>query len=261
MLFDYGVRLNTNLVMDLNALPIPLRTGQVGNQPQIDFFPWYYFPLLTPTGQHPVVKNLNAIKTEFISSIDTIRVGGIRKTVLLSSSPYSRVVNTPVLITLSILQNEPDERLYTGPPQSIAVLLEGSFKSLFNNRIPPEIANSREIGFLKESEPTAMIVVSDGDIIKNQLHYSKGYPLPLGYDQYTGETFGNKDFIMNALDYLTDDAGLIAVRSREITLRLLDGQRVSEQRLRWQVLNTVLPVLLVLIFGVMQHLYRKRKYS
>lgn len=261
MLFDYGVRLNTNLVMDLNALPIPLRTGQVGNQPQIDFFPWYYFPLLTPAIQHPVVKNLNAIKTEFISSIDTVRVQGIRKTVLLSSSPYSRVVNTPVLITLSILQNEPDERLYNSPPQSIAVLLEGSFKSLFNNRIPPEIANSKEIGFLKESEPTAMIVVSDGDIIKNQLHYSKGYPLPLGYDQYTGETFGNKDFIMNALDYLTDESGLIAVRSREITLRLLDGQKVSEKRLWWQVLNTVLPVLLVLIFGVVQHLYRKRKYS
>jgi ABC-2 type transport system permease protein len=255
------VRLNTNLIMDLNALPIPLRTGQVGNQPQIDFFPWYYFPLLTPTGQHPIINNLNAIKTEFISSIDTIRVPGIRKTILLSSSPYSRVVKTPVMITLSILQNEPDERLYTGPPQAVAVLLEGTFKSLYANRIPPEIESSKDIGFLKESEPTAMLVVSDGEIIKNQLHYSKGYPLPLGYDQYTGETFGNKDFIMNALDYLTDDSGLIAIRSRELKLRLLDTTRVNSQKLMWQVINTVLPVLLVILFGVVQYFYRKRKYT
>jgi ABC-2 type transport system permease protein len=261
MLFNYGVRLNTNLIMDLNALPIPLRTGQVGNQPQIDFFPWYYFPLLTPTGQHPIINNLNAIKTEFISSIDTIRVPGIRKTILLSSSPYSRVVKTPVMITLSILQNEPDERLYTGPPQPVAVLLEGTFKSLYANRVPPEIESSKDIGFLKESEPTAMIVVSDGDIIKNQLHYSKGYPLPLGYDQYTGETFGNKDFIMNALDYLTDDSGLIAIRSRELKLRLLDTTRVNSQKLMWQVVNTMLPVLLVILFGVVQYFYRKRKYT
>jgi ABC-2 type transport system permease protein len=261
MLFSYGVRLNTNLVMDLNALPIPLRTGQVGSQPQIDFFPWYYFPLLTPTGQHPIINNLNAIKTEFVSNIDTIRIQGIRKTILLSTSPYSRVVKTPVLITLSLLQNEPDERLYNAPPQAVAVLLEGSFKSVFANRITPEIENSRDIGFLGQSEPTAMLVVSDGDIVKNQLHYSKGYPLPLGYDQYTGETFGNKDFILNALDYLTDESGLIAIRSRDLKLRLLDTTKVNSQKSVWQLVNILGPVLLVLAFGVVQYFYRKRKYA
>jgi len=233
----------------------------VGNQPQIDFFPWYYFPLLTPTGQHSIINNLNAIKTEFISSIDTIRVQGVKKTVLLSSSPYSRTIKTPVMITLSILQNEPDERLYAGPPQPVAVLLEGTFKSVFANRIPPEIENNRDIGFLGESKPTAMIVISDGDIIKNQLHYSKGYPLPLGYDQYTGETFGNKDFILNALDYLTDDSGLIAIRSRELKLRLLDTAKVNSHKMAWQLVNTLAPVLLVLIFAVAQYFYRKRKYA
>jgi ABC-2 type transport system permease protein len=261
MLFDYGVRLNTDLVMDLIALQIPLRTGQVAGQPQINFFPWYYFPLIMPTEQHPIVNNLNSIKTEFISSIDTIKVAGIKKTILLQTSPYSRIVRTPTMITLSILQSEPDERLYTGPRQNIAVLLEGRFKSVFKNRIPPQIEYNKDIGFVEESEPTAMIVVSDGDIAKNQFHFSQGYPLPLGYDQYTGETFGNKDFLLNALDYLTDESGLIEIRSRELKLRLLDSTKVSEQKLQWQLINTILPVLLVLLFGMGQYLYRKRKYT
>lgn len=261
MLFDYGVRLNTDLVMDLIAMQIPLRTGQVGGQPQINFFPWYYFPLIMPTEPHPIVNNLNSIKTEFVSSIDTIRVQGVKKTILLQTSPYSRLVSTPALITLSLLQSEPDERLYTAPRQHIAVLLQGNFRSVFTNRIPPEIATDKDIGFLQESEPTAMIIVSDGDIARNQFHYSKGYPLPLGYDQYTGETFGNKDFLLNALDYLTDKSGLIEIRSRELKLRLLDTTRVNKQKLTWQLVNTLVPVLLVMLFGVVQYLYRKRKYS
>ncbi len=261
MLFNYGVRLNPNLVMDLNALPIPLNTGQMGNQPQIDFFPWYYFPLLTPLENHPIVNNLNAIKTEFISSLDTIRVAGVKKTILLKTSNYSRVVNTPVLISLSILRQKPDERAYPGPPQPVAVLLEGTFRSLFENRIPPEIQNNKDIGFLAESKPNEMIVVADGDVIKNQIHYSKKYPLPLGYDQYTGETFGNKDFIMNALDYMTDESGLISIRSRELKLRLLDMTRVNNQKIFWQVFNTILPVMIVMVFGLAQYFIRRRKYT
>jgi ABC-2 type transport system permease protein len=261
MLFRYGVRINQNLVMDLNALPIPLRTGQVGNQPKIDFFPWFYFPVITPTENHPIVSNLNAIKTEFVSSMDTIRVPGIRKTILLKTSPYSRTVNAPALITLEILEKEPDQRAYTGPQQVVAVLLEGEFKSNFENRVPPEILNSKEIGFIPLSKPTRMIVVSDGDMIKNQIHYSKGYPLPLGYDQFTGETFGNKDFILNSLDYLVDESGLISIRSRELKLRLLDMTRVNNNKFIWQAFNIFFPVLLVLIFGFIQNYLRKRKYA
>jgi len=261
MLFRYGVRINQNLVMDLNAMPIPLRTGQVGNQPKIDFFPWYYFPVITPTENHPIVNNLNAVKTEFVSSMDTIRVPGIKKTILLKTSPYSRTVNAPALITLEILEKEPDERAYTGPPQIVAVLLEGEFKSNFENRVPPEILNSKEIGFIPLSKPTRMIVVSDGDVIRNQLHYSKGYPLPLGYDQFTGETFGNKDFILNSLDYLMDESGLISIRSRELKLRLLDMTRVNNNKFIWQAFNIFFPVLLVLIFGLVRNYLRKRKYA
>lgn len=261
MLFRYGVRLNPNLVMDLNALPIPLRTGQIGNQPKIDFFPWYYFPVITPLEDHPVVNNLNAIKTEFVSSIDTIRVEGVKKTILLKTSPYSRTVTTPALITLSILEKEPDQRAYSGPPQVVAVLLEGYFKSNFENRIPQEIALDKDIGFIPVSKPTRMIVVSDGDVIRNQLHYSQGYPMPLGYDQYTGESFGNKDFILNAIDYLVDESGLITIRSRELKLRLLDMNRMGKNKLYWQVANIFLPVLLILVFGMIRHFLRKRKYA
>ncbi len=261
MLFRYGVRINPDLVMDLTALPIPLRTGQVGNQPKIDFFPWFYFPVITPTEDHPIVKNLNAMKTEFVSSIDTIRVPGIRKTILLKTSPYSRTVNTPALITLAILEQEPDERAYTGPQQTVAVLLEGEFKSNFENRVPPEILNSKDIGFIPKSKPTSMVVISDGDVIRNQLHYSQGYPMPLGYDQFTGQSFGNKDFILNALDYMMDESGLISIRSRDLKLRLLDTTRVSNNKFFWQVFNIIFPILLVLIFGFIQNYLRKRKYA
>lgn len=261
ILFNYGVRLNPDLIMDLNALPIPLNTGQLGNQPKIDFYPWYYFPIITPTEKHPIVNNLNAIKTEFISSIDTIKVPHVKKTILLKTSQYSRTVNTPVLISLSILEKEPDEREYTGPPRAVAVLLEGEFRSNYDNRVPPEIQYSKDIAFIPKSKPNRMIVVSDGDVIKNQLHYSKGYPLPLGYDQYTGETFGNKDFILNAMDYLVDESGLITLRSREIKLRQLDMTRVNNSRLFWQMFNVLVPVALVLIYGLISFYLRKKRYT
>ena len=261
LLFKYGVRLNPNLVTDLNALPIPLRTGQVGNQPQIDFFPWYFFPVITPVSDHPIVKNLNAIKTEFVSSLDTVAAPGIKKTILLKTSRHSRTLSTPVMISLSMLQQEPDQRLYQGPPEPVAVLLEGNFESNYINRIPPLIRDNKEIDFLSEGKPAKMIVVTDGDIIKNQLHFSQNYPLPLGYDQYTGETFGNKDFILNAINYLTDNSGLIDIRAKELKIRLLDMTKVNNQKAFWQLLNVLGPVVLILVFAVIQSYLRRRKYS
>ena len=260
-LFNYGVRLNTNLVMDLNAIPIPLTTGSIAGQPQIEFFPWYFFPLVTPMIKHPIVNNLNAIKTEFISSLDTISVNGIKKTILLKTSPYSRTVNAPVYINLNILQKEPDERLYNMPGQPVAVLLEGKFESIYLNRIPPSIQFNKEIEFKDYSKPTRMIIVADGDIIRNQLHYSHGYPLPLGYDQYIGQTFGNKEFILNAMNYLTDGPGLISIRSRELKLRLLDKTLIGKNKLFWQLFNVILPIVLIILFGITQALIRKRKYT
>ncbi len=260
-LFNYGIRLKHNLIMDLNALPIPLRTGQIGGQPQIDFFPWYFFPILTPISDHPIVNNLNAIKTEFISSIDTLRVEGIKKTILLKTSPYSKLVSSPAMISLSILQDEPDQRMYNSSGQPVAVLLEGEFESVFKNRIPPLIANDDEIGFREKSKQTKMVVISDGDIIRNQLQIPNGYPLPLGYDQFTRQTFGNKELILNVMSYLCDGSGLISIRSRELKLRLLDRTKVNNNKLFWQMFNIILPVLLILIFGIVQARIRKAKYS
>jgi ABC-2 type transport system permease protein len=262
MLFNYGVRLNTNLIMDKIALSIPVATGQINGQPQFEFFPWYYFPVLTPTISHPIVNGLNAIKTEFVSSIDTVAAQGVKKTILLTTSPYSRTVNAPVFIDLEVLKRPAEESQYNKGPQTVAVLLEGSFVSSFKFRIPPELAENKDLQFLPQSrKPTKMIVVSDGDIIKNQFQLTQGYPLPLGYDQYTRQTFGNKDFLLNAINFLCDDSGLITVRSRELKLRMLDSTKVESQRLFWEILNVLLPLVLVLIFSIIKLRIRARKYS
>jgi ABC-2 type transport system permease protein len=260
MFFNYGVRLNSNLVVDMNALPIPVVIDQKGNQKLI---PWIFFPVLIPTSTNPIVRNLNAIKTEFVSSIDTLQTPGIKKTILLSTSRYSRVLNTPVIVSLSFLYQEPDIRQFNQPYQPVAVLLEGEFTSLFLNRVPLEIAEAPEVGFTEKSLKTAMIVVADGDIIKNQLQPGSQVPtpLPLGYDRYTGQQFGNKDFVLNAMNYLCDDSGLLSVRSREVKLRTMDTARVDSERLKWQLVNTLVPVLLVLAFAMIQGYFRKRKYT
>ncbi len=261
LLFKYGARLNKDLVMDLNALPIPLKTGQIGGKPQIDFFPWYYFPVITPVSKNPVVRNLNAIKTQFVSSIDTVAVKNVKKEILLKTSPYSRTVNVPAMISLSILRKKPDERLYRGPARAVAVLLEGTFTSDYKNRVPPEISESKIIGFKEKSVPTAMVVVSDGDVIRNQFKIPDGYPLPLGYDQFTGETFGNKEFILNVLNYLTDGPELISVRSRDLKLRLLDKTKLNDKLWLWQLINVGLPLLIVVLTGGLMVWLRKRKYT
>ncbi len=261
MLFKYGVRLNPNLLLDLNALPIRIVTGIIDNQPQINFLPWFYFPVILPTSNHPVVNNLNAITTSFISSIDTINNPEVRKTILLTTSPYSRAIKSPVLIDLKILEEEPDERLFRMANIPVAVLLEGRFKSVFENRITPEIKGDRLIDFKEVSLLNKMIVIADGDIIRNQLHVAQGYPLPLGFDQYTRQSFGNSDLILNAMNYLCDDSGLIISRSKEVKLRLLDKTRLKNHKLSWQLLNTLLPVILVLVFGIIKSRLRKRKFT
>ncbi len=260
-LFKYGVRLNKNLVLDLNSASIPLRTGQVAGQAQIEYFRWHYFPLLGQASNHPIVRNINAIKADFTSSIDTVLVDYVLKTPLLKTSDYSRTVGTPALITLAMLRDKPDERMYNKKGQATAYLLEGTFPSLFSNRMPPEITGSKDIGFLETSKPTAMIVVADGDIIRNQFHIPQGYPLPLGFDQFTRQTYGNKDFILNAISYLADESSLVSIRSRELKIRLLDMSKVNSTRLQWQVINILVPVAIVLIFGIVLAILRKKRYA
>jgi len=259
MLFRYGVRLNADLIMDLKATPIPITTGFMGDRPQISMIPWFYFPLVTAASDHPIVRNLNAIRTEFISTVDTVAAEGVRKTFLLSTSPYTRVVQTPARISFDIMQARVDETQYRSGHKPVAVLLEGPFASVFVNRRSP-IELPQGYKRLDKGEPTAMIVVSDGDIIRNQSD-NRGQPLPLGYDRFLDQQFGNADFILNAINYLNDDMGLMEARAREITLRLLDKTRINEAGPSIKIFNVALPLLLLIIFGFTRFYIRKRKYS
>ena len=264
MLFNYGVRINNNLLLDLSALPIPIRTGQVGNAPKIEFFPWYYFPILYPSVDHPIVKNLNAIKTEFISTLDAVQVDNVEKTVLLTSSKYARTQNTIAYISLEDLGKEPDRRLFRKHDLPVAYLLEGKFPSLYQNRVPKAILEDADIRFRAESKDTKMIVVGDGDIIKNQVYRNADNtysPYPLGYDRFTKQSFGNKDFILNAMNYLIDENGLISIRSRNVKLRMLNIEKVQNERTYWQILNVVLPLLVILFIALIMVFVRKRRYG
>lgn len=263
MLFTWGVRINTDLVMDINGAPIPIMTGMVGDQPQFEYFTWYYFPLILSNQLHPIVKNINPVKLDFTSSIDTVGGKNIKKTVLLTTSKFSRRVNTPVTISLDILDKVPEKKLYNKQHIPVALLLEGEFESVFNNRLPPEIAEAPEMNYKSSSIPTKMIVVSDGDLIKNQYVYRDGrYSVyPLGYDRFTNTTYGNADFILNAMNYLCDEKNLLEIRSRELKIRLLDKEKVAKEKIRWQVFNLVLPVVFVLVAGIFLAIIRKRLYT
>lgn len=260
-LFTYGARINYNLVQDMQSAPIPVVTGRVGTQVKTELFPWLFFPLFMPATSHPIVNNLNAVKGEFVSTVDTIPKPGIRKTVLFSSSQYTKLLNAPTRISLNMLRFEPKSEQFNKPFQPVAVLLEGEFSSVFENRVPKNIENSREIAFRSKSSDTKIIVVGDGDIIKNHVKKSSGEYLPLGYDRFTRQQYGNKDFILNAVNYLCDDSGMMQVRSRKLKMRLLDKTAVKEDKFRWQLINLLLPPLLIIIYGLAQFIIRKRKYT
>lgn len=262
-LFKYGVRLNYDLIQDLNAMPLPIKTGNMGNQPQFSYLPWYFFPVIMPTVKHPIVNNLNAVKFEFTSSIDTVGSSKIKKTILLTTSQYTRLIQTPVSISLDIMQEKPNEKAFNKSYIPTAVLLEGEFPSLFKNRLSDSMINQPNYHFKELSIPNKMIVISNGDVIKNDIQLTNGlkYPMPLGYDKYTRETFGNKEFILNCIDYLCDDSGLIDVRSRELKLRLLDKTKTAKYKTMIQFVNVGLPVLLILLFALVNGFIRKRKFS
>lgn len=262
MLFKYGVRLNRNLLLDLTCAALPIRTGQMAGQAQLEYFRWFYFPLLQAASNHPMVRNMNAIKADFVSSIDaTTSADGIDQIPLLKTSDYTKVSGAPVFVTLAMLRQTPDKRMFTSKGQNVAYLLKGTFPSLYANRIPQEIMDDKGMHFREESIPTAMIVVADGDIIRNQIDVKRKTPLQLGYDQYTGNTYANKEFIENAISYLVDGEGLIDIRSRELKIRLLDTTKVDQQRTLWQVVNTVVPIGLIIILGLVLAWIKKRKYS
>ncbi|MCX6257393.1 MAG: gliding motility-associated ABC transporter substrate-binding protein GldG [Bacteroidia bacterium] len=263
-LFRYGIRINPNLAEDIQCAIIPVNTALAGSQPKFSPAPWYYFPLINPSPTHAITRNLNIIKTEFVSTIDTVGdLPSVKKTILLSTSQYTRLVNAPVRISLSQINEEPSEAQYNKSHQPVAVLLEGKFESVFQNRLAPEITESKEINYLPESIPTAMVVVGDGDIIFNisRKNGSKTYHYPAGYDRYSGQMFGNHDFLINVMNYLLDDAGLMNLRTRELKLRLLDKTRTRDEKMLWQMINTLLPVAFIVLFGLLVMFFRKRKFA
>jgi ABC-2 type transport system permease protein len=264
LLFTYGARINPDLVQDVQCNMLPVNVGFTGDQPKWVPSPWFYYPLISPLVDHPVTRNMNLIWARFASQIDTVGVNRkVKKTFLLKTSAYTRLVKAPVYISLEEVKRKQTREAFNKPNQAIAVLLEGQFPSVFRNRSINNIIQGSGINYKAESIPTKMIVVSDGDMIENDVRTTAEGPAitPLGFDKYTRQTFGNKDFIVNAVNYLTDETGLISLRAKEFKLRLLDKARVQEERLKWQLVNTIIPVLLVIGFGIYYNYSRKKKYA
>ncbi|MDP3642846.1 MAG: gliding motility-associated ABC transporter substrate-binding protein GldG [Bacteroidota bacterium] len=261
--FKYGIRLNSDLVQDVECLMLPINTAPSGTSPKFTPAPWYFSPLLIPSENHVISKNLNRVKAEFVSSIDTVgKNDKVRKTIILSTSPYSLVSQTPLEVSLASINNPPDRRLFKQPSQAVGVLLEGTFTSVFNNRMVDSFGvKTSEVK--SESQPTKMIVISDGNLMANQYRLVNGKPeySQLGYDRYSKQTFGNKAFLLNAVNYLCDDEGLMELRSRTFKIRLLDKVRTKEEKLRWQLLNVLVPLLLISAFGAVYVYLRRRKYG
>lgn len=251
--FQYGVRINQNLVKDLYSAPIPLAIGE-GNNTQFQPVQWQYSPLGTSSVKHPISDNIDLIKFDFASQIDTLK-NNIKKTVLLQSSERSMLEGQLQTISLASVTQQPNQDDYNKGKQNLAVLLEGHFNSVYKNRILPfELSN-----FLSESKATKMIVISDGDVIKNEI--SRNRPLQLGFERITGRTYGNKEFLLNAVNYLLDDTGLINIRAKSVEIAFLDSNKIEEQKGKWQLFNIALPLLLLGVFGVLFNYFRKKKYT
>jgi ABC-2 type transport system permease protein len=262
-LFRYGVRLNSNLIQDVDCLMLPVNTAPEGAPANFKPAPWYFSPLLIPTDDHVIGRNMNRVKAEFVSSIDTVgKQQSVKKSVVLSTSPYSLVSQTPLEVSLASINNPPDRRLFNQPSQPIGMLLEGTFTSVYKNRMVDSFgAKASEVK--TESHPTKMIIFADGNLMANQFRLVNGVPeyRQLGFDRYSKQVFGNKAFLLNAINYLTDDEGLMDLRSRTFKIRLLDKVRVKEAKLTWQLINVILPLVIVSAFGAVYVYLRRRKYK
>ncbi|MGY3052827.1 ABC-2 type transport system permease protein [Pedobacter sp. UYEF25] len=260
MLFVYGVRINYNIIADVNCSEIPVATGNVGGQSQIQLVPWLYYPILIPDSSVALAKKLDGIKSEFPSTVDTIGAKGIKKRFLLSTSSYNLVFDAPKLFSLNMVAEKPDPKKFSHIPQHVAVLLEGIFPSVFAGRpIPDGIKEAYPTPI--KSKPSKMVVIGDGDVFKNQVVEKDNSPLALGYDRYTQRTYGNKILLQNIVDYFTDTDNLITLRNKELKLRLLNKEKVRAEKGKWQFINVVAPLLLLGLFAIFQHYYRKYRYA
>ena len=253
MFFSYGVRINPVLVNDLYFTQIVLATGE-GNDSQYNPLPWYYYPMVFSRNDHPINTNIEALRYQFTSPMEVLE-NDYKKTVLLRSSPLSKIDGVPREISLDILNTQPDQSTYNNGNLPLAVLIEGNFSSMYKNRVKPiDLKNVVEDG-----PANKMIVISDGDVIKNQLR--NGRPLELGYDKWTSNFYGNKEFLVNCTNYLLDNTGLINIRNKKVSIPLLDMKKIAEQKTKWQLINIGVPVVLTIVFGFFFSFYRKRKFS
>ena len=258
MLFTYGMRFNYDLVADLNCAQIPLATGPA--QGGIELAPWPFYPVFVPNDSQPMVRNIEGIRSEFAGTLDTVGAPGISKTVLLSTSPFSRVLPVPVNLSLQMVANEPDPEAFRGGPKPVAALLEGSFTSVFADRPVPEgIAEAVETP--RQGMRAKMVAIADGDVFSGQINPADGSPYPLGWDRYSEQQYGNKSFLLNVMDYLTGDGEIINLRGKELKLRLLDRTKVRETGKLWQAINLGLPCVLLLGAAVCHGQLRRRRYG
>lgn len=254
LLFSYGIRVNNKLVQDLYASKLTLATGNVGNQAQFESFDWFYHPLVNGNPNHPITKNILPVRFRFTTHLDTLQKE-IKKTPLLVSSVLTKVSGVPKIIELESIAKEPQQQEYAAGSKLLAVLLEGKFNSAYENRVKPfDDKNFNS----KSSINNSMVVIADGDIGSNQI--LKGKPYDLGVDKWTKQRFGNKDFLLNTIDYLLDDSGLFQLKNRTVKLRVLNKQRAYKEKNFWQFLNILLPISLLLGFGFVFNFLRKRKY-
>ena len=250
--FKYGVRINPVLINDLYSAPITLAIGE-GSDAQFQPVQWQYSPLASGASNHPIVNNLNLVKFDFANQIDTLK-NAVTKTILLKSSPLSKLMGTPREISLDVITQQPDRATFTNGNQNLAVLLEGEFTSVYENRVKPfELSEEKN-----KSIPTKMIVIADGDIMKNEV--GRNGPQELGFDRWTGQTYGNKEFLLNAVNYLLDDDGLINIRSKELAIAFLDSEKITAQKTKWQIINIVLPLVFLAVFGLTFITFRKKRY-
>ncbi|MBW8243327.1 gliding motility-associated ABC transporter substrate-binding protein GldG [Muricauda oceani] len=253
LFFKYGVRINPVLVNDLYFTQIVLATGE-GNDSQYNPLPWLYYPMVFSQNNHPINTNIEAVRFQFTSPMDVLE-NDYQKTILLQSSPLSKIDGIPRVVSLDMINQEPDRETYNNGNLPLAVLIEGEFTSMYKNRVKPlKLQNT-----LEEGPENKMIVISDGDVIKNQLR--NGRPLELGYDKWTNSFYGNKEFLVNSTNYLLDNTGLINIRNKKVSIPLLDVKKIAEQKTKWQLVNIGLPVVLTLLFGLFFSYYRKRKFT
>lgn len=258
-LFKYGVRLNMDLVQDRTSGKYPIVTGKSGTRPDIQLIDWPFFPMINQYGKHPITNNLDAVVLRFASSVDTVKAPGIKKTPLLFTSQYSRTMSAPVNVSIQNLFEQSKAEDFSKQNIPVAYLLEGKFTSVYKNRFLPEGVSQGS--FVADGKESKIIVVADGDLAVNMVNPRSRQPQALGFDPFTNTTFASRDLLLNMLAHLTNENGIIQVRSKEIKIRPLDKDKIAAERVKWQVINIGLPLLLIVVFALIRSFIRKKQYA